>query len=67
MSETGWRLTIGSVLSVILFGIFTTAAGWPAVIAFIVAVLCGFLLSVIDVIFIFLVEAVAEAFDSLIS
>jgi hypothetical protein len=67
MSETGWRLTIGSVLSVILFGVLTAATDWPAVVVFIVAIVCGFLLSVVDVIFIFLFEAVAEAFDQIIS
>ncbi len=60
MSETGIRLTIGSVLSLIWFAFLNSATDWPTAGVFIVAVLCGFLLSVIDLIIVAAIEGFTD-------
>lgn len=60
MSETGWRLTIGSILSVVWFAIFSGVTDWPVVLVFLAAVACGFLLSVIDLILVGIFSAILD-------
>lgn len=60
MSETGIRLTIGTILSIIWFAILNGATDWPTALVFLVAVICGFFLSVIDVVIIFVVSAIFD-------
>jgi hypothetical protein len=52
MNEIQARLTVGSVLSLIFFFILNGATDWPTALVFLVAVICGFFLSVIDLILI---------------
>ena len=58
MSETGIRLTVGSCMSILFFALFAHVTDWPTALCFLVAALCGFCLSVIDVIIIAVVSAI---------
>jgi hypothetical protein len=60
MSEVGIRLTIGSVLSLIWFAVISHFTDWPAFLVFLAAILCGFCLSVLDVILIFVIEGIFD-------
>lgn len=58
MGEAGWRLTGGSVATVIWFAVLTHFTDWNAALVFLAAVICGFLLAIIDLIFIVVFEAI---------
>lgn len=63
MSETGARLTIGTIMSIIWFAVLSNVTDWSAVVVFIVAVLLGSFMSLLDLILIGLVHLISGAID----
>ena len=58
MGEAGWRLTVGSVATVLWFAALNHFTDWNAALVFLVAVICGFVLSIIDLIFAVVIETI---------
>lgn len=64
MSEFAVRLWLGSTFSIIAMLVLALATDLSTVLVIVLGLLIGFILSIIDVVMIFLVEGVAELLSS---
>lgn len=60
MSETGIRLTVATFLTIIWFWVLNGVTDWPTYLTFLAAVVASFFLSVFDLLFVMIIEALDD-------